>query len=153
MLTNDTVRTSDNERDQTVAALSDHFALGRLSLDELNRRVEQALRATTRGELFAVVADLPMRQPSTPDRRTGGPRAGSPSGTWVWAMWAPWMLTGLICLVVWLATSVAHGAFLYFWPLWVIGPWGAALGGLSVLGSREAVLGGHRRPGAGRCRL
>jgi len=30
-------------------------------------------------------------------------------------------------LVIWAATSLATWEFLYFWPVWVIGPWGAVL--------------------------
>ena len=32
-----------------------------------------------------------------------------------------------IVLAIWAATSLATWEFLYFWPVWVIGPWGAVL--------------------------
>src|SRR6185437_9667240 len=41
------------------AALRDHAVAGRLTLEELADRVGNALTATTRGELDAVLADLP----------------------------------------------------------------------------------------------
>lgn len=53
------VRASDSERDEVVKALSEHAAAGRLTLDELERRIEDALAATTRGELTELNADLP----------------------------------------------------------------------------------------------
>jgi hypothetical protein len=42
-----------------VRALRSHFAAGRLDRDELERRVEHALGATSRARLRALLADLP----------------------------------------------------------------------------------------------
>lgn len=53
------VRASDSERDDVVKALSEHAAAGRLTLDELEERIEQALAARTRRELAALSDDLP----------------------------------------------------------------------------------------------
>ncbi len=53
------VRASQAERDRTVDELRDHAAAGRLGMDELEQRVERALRATTRGDLAVLVRDLP----------------------------------------------------------------------------------------------
>jgi len=39
-------------------ALSEHFAQGRLTLDELRTRLSAALTATTYGDLAEVVRDL-----------------------------------------------------------------------------------------------
>lgn len=61
-------RVSDSDRDQAVAELRQHLGEGRLDADELSERVERALRARTRGELDAVLADLPSAPPSVPER-------------------------------------------------------------------------------------
>jgi len=55
-----TERVSDSERDHVVAMLRDHLAVGRLTLDEFSERTGSALTARTRGELDAVLADLPV---------------------------------------------------------------------------------------------
>jgi Domain of unknown function (DUF1707)/Cell wall-active antibiotics response 4TMS YvqF len=55
----ESMRVSDAERDATLRVLGDHAAAGRLSLDELEDRVGQALTVLTRGELTALTRDLP----------------------------------------------------------------------------------------------
>jgi len=52
-------RASDSDRDHVVGLLRDHCALGRLTLDEFSERMGSALAARTRGDLDAVLADLP----------------------------------------------------------------------------------------------
>jgi class 3 adenylate cyclase len=54
-----TERVADADRDRTVTLLREHVAEGRLTLDEFSDRVGRALQATTRGELEAVMIDLP----------------------------------------------------------------------------------------------
>lgn len=118
------IRSSDGERDLTVATLSDHFAQGRLTLDELDSRVNQALAASTRAELHATMADLPAAAATaTTTTHQVKPRP-APSRD---PRWSSWAATALICLSIWLVTSVASGSALYFWPMWVIGPWGVML--------------------------
>lgn len=64
------IRASDTEREEVVRALSEHAATGRLTLDELEKRVEDALSAATRGELAKLTADLPdVAAPSPQSRR------------------------------------------------------------------------------------
>jgi class 3 adenylate cyclase len=53
------MRVADADRDRTVALLREHVVAGRLTLDEFSDRAGRALEATTRGELEAVMADLP----------------------------------------------------------------------------------------------
>lgn len=53
----------DAEREATAAELREHYAAGRLSLDELNERISQAFAARTRGDLSAVMHDLPSLRP------------------------------------------------------------------------------------------
>jgi hypothetical protein len=78
------IRIGDTERDQAAAALGEHFAQGRLSLDEHAERLDQIWAARTRGDLEPVFRDLPGRparlartpRPSgwvTPSRRRGLP--------------------------------------------------------------------------------
>jgi DNA-binding HxlR family transcriptional regulator len=81
------VRVGDADRDAAAAALGEHFALGRLTFDELNVRLKATLTATTHGDLSQAVRDLPdLTVPSasrshqvSADRRPGRRRcrAGS----------------------------------------------------------------------------
>jgi hypothetical protein len=59
MSTEPRLRASDADRQQFLAALQRHVAVGRLSLDEYADRVDQVLLARTHGELAAVTHDLP----------------------------------------------------------------------------------------------
>jgi class 3 adenylate cyclase len=52
-------RVSDADRDRTVTLLREHVVVGRLTLDEFSERVGLALEARTRGDLDAVMANLP----------------------------------------------------------------------------------------------
>jgi hypothetical protein len=53
------VRVGDADRDAAAAALGEHFAHGRLTLDELSARLDATLSATTHGELSRATWDLP----------------------------------------------------------------------------------------------
>ena len=53
------LRASDADRERTVAALRHHAAVGRLTLEELGERSEQAYAAGTLSDLAALQADLP----------------------------------------------------------------------------------------------
>jgi hypothetical protein len=53
------LRVSDAERDRALGELHEGFVAGRLTQDTFVYRVEAALRARVRGELGALVADLP----------------------------------------------------------------------------------------------
>jgi len=84
------LRVSDAERDATAAELREHYAAGRLSLDELNERISQAFAARTRGDLSAITHDLPSLRP-------GGaplPGSGQPSSGAGWTGQGRWRDTG-----------------------------------------------------------
>jgi hypothetical protein len=74
------VRVGDADRDAAAAALGEHFAQGRLTLDELNARLDAALTATTHGELAQAVRALPDLTvfPVPPHLRGRRIRAGRP---------------------------------------------------------------------------
>jgi hypothetical protein len=59
-----TQRVADSDRDRTVTLLREHVVEGRLTLDEFSQRMGLALEARTRGELDAVMADLPSPSPA-----------------------------------------------------------------------------------------
>jgi hypothetical protein len=51
-------------RERTIELLSEHFANDRLTMDELDQRLERAYAATSVGELNALTADLPDERPT-----------------------------------------------------------------------------------------
>ena len=53
------LRVGDEDRDATAAALGEHFALGRLTFDELLARLYAAFTATMRSEIAQTTRDLP----------------------------------------------------------------------------------------------
>jgi Domain of unknown function (DUF1707)/Cell wall-active antibiotics response 4TMS YvqF len=63
------LRVSDTDREQAVAALREHLLAGRLTLAEFSERVEAALTARVGGELARVQEDLPAVVPAAGSRR------------------------------------------------------------------------------------
>jgi hypothetical protein len=59
------MRVGDAEREATAAELREHYASGRLTLDELNERIDKAFAAKTRGDLNALMTDLPSARPGS----------------------------------------------------------------------------------------
>ena len=59
----DTLRIGDADRESALAHLGEHYALGRLSKDELDERSDAVWSARTRGDLAPVFADLPPPHP------------------------------------------------------------------------------------------
>ena len=59
----DALRIGTQEREDAVRILGDHFAAGRLPMDEYEQRVTAALESATRGDLRPLFADLPAPYP------------------------------------------------------------------------------------------
>jgi DUF1707 SHOCT-like domain len=62
------IRIGDRERAAAAERLSAHHAAGRLSVDELEQRLERANAAVFAHELDDLEADLPRRSPGPPSR-------------------------------------------------------------------------------------
>jgi len=93
VVTGPDLRVGDADREAVAAALREHYATGRLTLEEFNQRIEAAFAATMRSQLSALTRDLPpvaapaARAPvpttATQRERTGhehGPRSRPPLG-------------------------------------------------------------------------
>jgi len=72
------LRIGDAERDAAAADLGEHYAAGRLTLNELNERLDAVFSSKTFGQLTRIMADLPG--PGRLPWRTGPVRTGG---------WAP----------------------------------------------------------------
>jgi len=108
------LRVADADREQLVDELREHAVAGRLSSEELEERIGGAYRATTRADLDALRADLPVSSTSVAlalTKRKGQLRrrlaqeAGGGLGV------------SALCVGIWLS----NGASGSFWPAWVIG--------------------------------
>jgi len=76
MATGFNIRVGDADREATAAELREHYASGRLTLEELNERLDQAFAAKTRADLNTVMRDLP----SAGRAAAGAPLASSGVG-------------------------------------------------------------------------
>jgi Domain of unknown function (DUF1707) len=145
------MRAADADRNAVVRRLGEHMAAGRLTVAEYEDRVARTYAAKTYGELGELTRDLPSGRgstahatPATGPRPVAGGYCGPWGGSWAgshWRQvaWGSWSSTALIVTTIWLITSLSSGALLYFWPIWVIGPWGAVL-------LAQTLGGGGRRP-------
>jgi Domain of unknown function (DUF1707) len=59
MANGDHLRIGDADREATAASLREHYAAGRLSLEEFNERIDAAFAATTQAQLRRITSDLP----------------------------------------------------------------------------------------------
>jgi len=85
MATQPGLRIGDAERDAVAAELREHFAHGRLTLEEFNQRIDAVFAAKTQRDLSRLTSDLPhVRSGGTPlpsARTRPGPMLTSwPSG-------------------------------------------------------------------------
>lgn len=129
------LRAGDTDRTAVATVLGRHMAEGRLTVAEYDERVARAYAARTYGELAELTADLPTtddarsatpapRPQAAPGHGCGGMAGRSHDAG---AAWAAWRRIAVIVVGIWAITSVLAGGVIYFWPLWVIGPWGAVL--------------------------
>lgn len=81
MSTEHNIRVSDADRDAVAAQLREHYAQGRLSMDELNERLDRVFASRTTLELASVTSDLPYAAPRGV-LPSDGVRSGGSSGHW-----------------------------------------------------------------------
>lgn len=140
------LRASDQDRDRCAAHLADHLVAGRLTMVEFEDRTARAYAATTLSDLQALASDLPVAVRATAGRyvRQAGPEAASDAAASGGSAWATWAVSNLVCVVIWAVACAVQGQLLGFWPIWVIGPWGAVL----LVSTAVRRLGGGDRLGA-----
>ncbi len=118
------LRASDVDRELTAQQLRRHASAGRLTLAELDQRLEWAYSATTIGDLRKLTADLPdlaeeragsaaaslekREPPRAPARRS---RRGSAAGGLEW--WG-YLSTNVILILVWALSGAGYPWFLWF---------------------------------------
>jgi hypothetical protein len=131
--TNPDLRVSDAERSEVADRLAKHYGDGRLTQDEFNERVDQAMNAKTQSDLSGLFTDLPPLE-EAPDVPAHRPRVRADHRGALF----------LVLLVV-LAVSLGHAFWWFFMPSWLAVGLLAAIG-LSVVRGRDNHRGrsGHQ---------
>jgi hypothetical protein len=116
------LRIGDAEREAAAASLREHFALGRLTMEEFQQRLDAALTAKTDRDLARITSDLPQSGTGQDSAMTPGPISGAqpggpsypangcrrrPGGSWVRLAF----LIALLVLVVSPAARLSFGVF------------------------------------------
>lgn len=115
------MRAGDSDRQAVGDKLRAALEEGRLDLHEYDDRLQRAFTAKTYGELDSLLTDLPGPAPAA----ALVARTDHVTAQWLLAVWSGWVPTVAITTLIWLVSSIAAQDLLYFWPIWVAGPWGA----------------------------
>jgi len=140
------MRASDADRQQVVERLRGALDEGRLKMDEYLERMGLAYEAVTYGDLVPLYRDLPEARPvakgeaAPPPAPAPAPRAEvvkrgafASLPTPLKVLWTIWATVVSINVVVWVLVSATTAQLIYPWPLWVAGPWGVVLLGVTAL--------------------
>jgi len=140
------MRASDADRQEVVERLRGALDEGRLKMDEYLERMGLAYEAVTYGDLVPLYRDLPeARQVAKPEPAPPPAPAPKPQAevvkrgafaslpTPVKVLWTIWATVVSINVVVWVLVSATTAHLIYPWPLWVAGPWGVVLLGVTAL--------------------
>ena len=109
------LRVSDDEREHAAWQLREHFAAGRLTTDELDRRLEALYAARTRGELGELLEDMPAVPATRAQLRAELATRRSPLQRRLLQQTGGALVPFVACTLIW-ALSGSHGGF---WPAWV----------------------------------
>jgi hypothetical protein len=144
------MRASDAERQDVVERLRAALDDGRLKTDEYVERMGRAYEAVTHGDLVPLCRDLPETTTPAPARPPASPPAPVTTPAPVPAppadhlgvfarqpaalkvLWTIWLVAVSVNVVVWVLVSGTTAHLMYPWPLWVAGPYGAALLAISA---------------------
>jgi len=126
------LRAGDEDRDRVVGVLREAFAEGRLDQAEFEDRLGRAQIAKTYADLAPLTADLPpsdivgSKSPTLePDDQTL--EQDRKERREIKSAWASWLGVGVLVNIIWFATWMGSGPAPYYWPIWVIGPWGGGM--------------------------
>jgi hypothetical protein len=126
------LRAGDADRDDVTAVLREAFAEGRLDQAEFEDRLGRAQIAKTYADLSVLTSDLPPNNEAVPERSTLGQHTGAverdaTESRDMKSAWASWLGVGVLVNIIWFATWMGSGPAPYYWPIWVIGPWGGGM--------------------------
>ena len=119
----DEMRAADVDRQAVAEQLRAALDEGRLDLGEYDERLQQAYAAKTYGDLKGLLTDLPVAVGANPPSQA----PDHLTRRWLLHIWSSYLPTVGITTTIWLVSSIAAQDLLYFWPIWVAGPWGVLL--------------------------
>jgi hypothetical protein len=111
------IRVSDQERERAAEEIRQHYAVGRLSEDELTERVQAAYDARTQSDLDALRTDLPRLPANRTANRQELDERRSVARRHLVQRTGGALIPFVICVFIW-AASGAGG----FWPIWTALP-------------------------------
>lgn len=139
------MRAADADRERVLEVVRQSHAEGRLTTPEFYERLDRVYEAKTYAELDEVVVDLPAELTPSAAVVPIPPQAVAravPSGGMarmprkLRAVWVTWATVVSINLVIWgiiaLTALSPNVEVPYFWPIWVAGPWGVVLAGVTA---------------------
>lgn len=124
------MRAGDGDRQAVADQLKLALDEGRLDLSEYDERLQKTYAAKTYADLDGLLDDLPGTVPVARSQMTPAASAGTvatpvpPRSTarqvarWV----GPYGGVILVCVTIWVITSVSAGKLTYFWPVWMLIP-------------------------------
>ena len=143
------LRASHADRDQIVDALKDAFVQGRLTKDEFDARVGQALASRTHADLAALTTDLPA-SPATPRRPQRAPRSRGPENPTIRRstrlIAAATVLTGSAWAGALLSNTDSQVLAALVWTLTIVWFGIVILAGAVMLESRQLKRSGRELP-------
>ena len=142
---NQGLRAGDRDRDIIREAITEAYADGRLTQDELDTRLSQVLEARLLGDLPPIVADL-MPTQETASRQSLALANEQQIERQALIHYrerrrqalAGMLVPSLICLAIWIWSMVSAGQFIFPWPIFVILGTGGYLSRL-VFGKESAI--------------
>jgi VIT1/CCC1 family predicted Fe2+/Mn2+ transporter len=113
------LRASDSDRDAIVERLRKAAGEGRISSEELEERVDAALRARTYGELEWLIADLPRTDVARRRRPSLGRSAYVGAGALA-AVTVPLLVMGVVIVFVLAAAALTAAWWIVAIAFWMI---------------------------------
>lgn len=122
------MRAGDADRKAVADQLKTALDEGRLDLTEYDERLQRTYAAKTFADLNGLLDDLPgtvpldrsQVQPATaPSAPTSAPAGQPPHTNWLPRYLGPYGGVFVVCVLIWLITSVSAGHLTYFWPVWM----------------------------------
>jgi hypothetical protein len=142
---NQGLRAGDRDREIVREAVTDAYAEGRLTQDELDSRLTQVLEARLLGDLPPIVVDL-MPTQETASRQSLALASEQEIDRRALIRYrerrrqalAGMLVPSLICLTIWIWSMVGNGELIFPWPIFVILGTGGYLSRL-VFGKESAI--------------
>jgi hypothetical protein len=141
------MRAADADRQHVADQLREALSEGRLDLHEYDERLKDAYAARTYGDLDRLLTDLPNAAPLVPAPRqamsaatTGSPQDGL-TKAWLGHIWGPWGKALGFFTVIWAIGWIFSSEPVYYWPVWILGPWGV----LTLLRTASGLAKGEPR--------